>query len=204
MKRDQRDPPQCFRCHFLNRIQLFISRDPFPNSHVRQFNALQSVLVEFVEINRKIENSHQNIPLAPDRPVRGLGLEPIVDELQAIFGRERIKRAITKSRQQMDFNDVFGASQIDAVFDPHRLPIDREEFTKGRGGDPCLTLDMIASLDLGDRLERLLLSFFLGQVVAEQRPVSLALPAVVQIERQSMAFRGAGLDRDVHKGPPQR
>ncbi|OQW32552.1 MAG: hypothetical protein A4E20_13280 [Nitrospira sp. SG-bin2] len=181
-----------------DRFQFLGCGDSLAMFHVGQFDPLQPVLVQLVEIHGQVQEPHEDAPLPSNRPRRGLRGESARDVGQAIFGFQGIKRTIAEPWQEVHLDHRFGSSQVKPLFDLHGLPIEREKFSQRRRNRPSRYWICVALLNLGHHGDGGLFGLFFGEIVTEKRTIPHAFPAEIQIEGQALLRRSLA-DRVSHQ-----
>ncbi|OQW32886.1 MAG: hypothetical protein A4E19_05915 [Nitrospira sp. SG-bin1] len=165
-------------------LQFFDGCHSLSGYHVGQFDPLQSVLIQLVEVHGQIQNPHENVPLAPNRPGRCLRSKTGGNVRQPIFSREGIKRTISEPGKQMSFNHRFRSGQIKPFLHTHRLPVQGKKIFEEEGDGAGCNL-LLVPLNLGDHGDRRFFGLLLGQVVPKERTVPFAFPSDVQVKGQA-------------------
>lgn len=177
--------------------EFLVGSHALPMGHVGELHAAQSVLVQLLKVDGEIQDPHEDGPFPTDRPWCCLGLQTGGDVGEPVLGRDRIEGSIAKARQQMCLNDGGRPTEVHPFLDAHGLPEQRQKVSERRGGGGAGRSRRLPALDLHDHGDRRFVRLMLREIVSEQRPVALALPADVEIERQSL-LGVSGRDRIRH------
>ncbi|MDR4468317.1 MAG: hypothetical protein MRJ68_08465 [Nitrospira sp.] len=145
---------------------------------VWELHGLEPVLVQAVIADAEVQKPHEYLPFSSNGTRSGSCCLPPEHVVQAVLGRQRRKRPITKGRQEVIVKDALWAFPVDPLLHGETIPKQGHKVTQG--------LSIFSSLgcrrrrvDFGDHCDRSFLGLFLGEVVAEQGPVPLTLPADV-------------------------
>ena len=95
-----------------DRQQFFLRRHPLTVHDIGQLDALESVLVQLVEVDREIENPHEHVPLSANGPGGRLRLKAGSDISKAIFRREGVQSVAPLSVEASAF---FRTRQVEIV-----------------------------------------------------------------------------------------
>ncbi|WP_462076155.1 hypothetical protein [Nitrospira sp. CMX1] len=81
----------------LDRLELFRCGHSLTGRHIGEFDSLEPVLVQFVEVDGQVEDPHQHVPLTPNRPVCRLRCKPGRDVGEAVLSPQGVQGTLTEA-----------------------------------------------------------------------------------------------------------
>ncbi|HMS85525.1 MAG TPA: hypothetical protein PKD12_17925 [Nitrospira sp.] len=81
----------------LDRLEFFRGGHSLTGYHIGQFDSLEPVLIELVEVDGEIEDPHEHVPLTPDCPRGRLRSKSGRDVGETILSCEGVQGTLAKA-----------------------------------------------------------------------------------------------------------
>ncbi|MGB4066739.1 MAG: hypothetical protein WBK08_01780 [Nitrospira sp.] len=81
----------------LDRLELFRRGDTLAGSNIGEFDPLQAVLIQLIEIDGQVQNPHKHVPLTPNCPVCRLLPKTGRNIGQTILRRQGVQRTFAEA-----------------------------------------------------------------------------------------------------------